>query len=163
MFENISPYFFKFKVLGLSKKKFPDSIMSYCQNLWFLLHLIPNPIKKKSSLIIAILKWNMAMSENATNMHARGREFKMGVVSCMRGIKRSYLFDQHISNFDDFSMYISSVNWFVGIRFTSSYCNGAIRQLTYRNLSNWIPPKVTRHSNMFSQWFLNLSYSPIKI
>lgn len=41
----------------------------------------------------------MAMSENATNMHARGREFKMGLVC---GIKRSYLFDQHISNFDDF-------------------------------------------------------------
>lgn len=136
--------------------------MSYCQNLWFLLHLIPNPIKKKSSLIIAILKWNMAMSENATNMHARGREFKMGVVSCMRDKTQLFIWSAYLE-FWWFRMYISSVNWFVGIRFTSSYCNGAIRQLTYRNLSNWIPPKVTRHSNMFSQWFLNLSYSPIKI
>lgn len=141
---------------------FSDSIMSYCQNLWFLLHLVPNLIKKKSSLIIAILKWNMAMSENATNVYARGREFKMGVVSFTRDKTQLFIWSTYLE-FWWFRMCISSVNWFAGIRFTSSDCNGKIRRLIYRNLSNWIPPKVTRHSSMFSQWFPNLSYSPIKI
>lgn len=118
--------------------------------------------KKKSSLIIAILKWNMAMSENATNMYARGREFKMGVVSFTRDKTQLFIWSTYLE-FWWFRMCISSVNWFVGIRFTSSDCNGKIRRLIYRNLSNWIPPKVTRHSSMFSQWFPNLSYSPIKI
>lgn len=118
--------------------------------------------KKKSSLIIAILKWNMAMSENATNMYARGREFKMGVVSFTRDKTQLFIWSTYLE-FWWFRMCISSVNWFAGIRFTSSDCNGKIRRLIYRNLSNWIPPKVTRHSSMFSQWFPNLSYSPIKI
>lgn len=97
----------------------------------------------------------MAMSENATNMYARGREFKMGVVSFTRDKTQLFIWSTYLE-FWWFHMCISSVNWFAGIRFTSSDCNGKIRRLIYRNLSNWIPPKVTRHSSMFSQWFLNL-------